>query len=1123
MQRQSRSRFTTGRLRMALLLAALIGVSSLCAKPAIGQTPPTGGGTIQGVVKSDNTPIPGASVTASNTLTGQKVATWTNVAGQYSLQVPANGRYVVKAQMPAFANITGEAVVNAATPTQRVDLEIVLLSRSQTPADAGAGGAMGGMLSAGSATAGGHGYQSLSVNGDPSGLATASDSGSSLDTPLAGVSANIATTSVSVAGSATAADFQGGGGFDDRRDFNGGQPGGPGGGGGFGGGGFGGGGFGGGGFGGGGFRGFGGPGGRGRFDVNKPHGSLYYTAGDSALNAAPYSLTGQPSTKPGYLQQRFGVNLGGPLNIPKIYQGGTKTFFFFNYNGALANNPFDAFSTVPTLEERAGNFAGTTITTRDSSGAPVVVPVQLYDPVTHQPIPGNQITSIDSAAAGLLQYIPLPNLPGDRQNFHYVTSKTSNSHDLNFRLNRTLGKGTAGPPIPGRRGPQNSVSFGLHYHGGDNDISNSFPTVGGKTTTRSFDIPLGYVRSFGKLNNILRADYNRNRILTQNLYPFEQQTIAAQLGIQGVSQSPFDNGLPSLSFTNFSGLQDTVPLLERDQTFSLSDFMILNRGKHTWRWGGDFRRIQINTETVRNGRGSFVFTGLNTSAPGSAGPSAGSGYDFADFLLGLPQQTSVQYGCSAPGVCGGVGDDSYHFRGNSWDLFAQDEWKLRGNLTLNLGARYEYVSPFTETNSRIANLDIAPGFTAVAPVQPGQTGTYTGRFPGTLVNPDRNNFSPRLGIAWKAKAKTVIRAGYGINYNTGAYQSIVQQLAFQPPFSFTQTNVQASTTALTLQNGFPAAAAGTVTNTYGIERNYRLGYVQIWNVDMQQELLPTLQLNLSYNGTKGTRLDIVESPNRTATGIRIANVQPFLFENSLGDSTANSATVRLRKRLQRGLTVSGSYTWSKALDNASSIGGGGTVVAQDAFNLEAERGLSGFDQRHRFSGDSTWELPLGHDKRWLSQRSALRDVLGDWQWTGDWTIASGTPFSPRILGNTTDVSRGSNGTLRPDVTGVPVALANPTVGVWFNTAAFTQPAVGQFGDARRNSIIGPGSLVFNMAMTKSFPLKENRSLELRAQASNVFNRPQFASIDTILNSPTFGQVTSVGAMRTVQFTGRFRF
>ena len=1091
------------------------------------------GRSIAGVVQSGNTPIPGATVTASNTLTGQKVTTWTNVAGQYSLQVPANGRYVVKAQMPAFAIITGEALINAATPTQRVDLEMVLASRSQVPAEATS--ASNGTQRA--STGSGRGYQSLSVlNGEGAGLAASSgpDSTGSLDAPLAGVSANIATTSVMVAGNATASDFQNGfgGGFDDRREFNaGGGPGGPGGGPGAGGG--------------GGFRGFGGgfgggPSGgfRGKFDVNKPHGSLYYTAGASALNAAPYSLTGAPATNPGYLQQRFGANFGGPLNIPKIYRGGTKTFFFLNYNGSLANNPYAAFSTVPTADERLGNFANTQI--RDSSGNPVNV--ALFDPVSHARIPGNDLrniagnpsfTQISPVATNILNFpnlIPVPNVAGrTTKNFHYVTSTTNNSNDLNFRLNRTLGKGTPGPPIPGRSGPQNSLSLGIHYHDADSVLTDPFPSVGGKTTTRSFDIPVGYTRSFGKLNNIFRVDYNRYRTSTTNLYPFQEQTIAAQLGIQGVSTSPFANGLPGLSFTNYSGLQDTVPLLERDQTYSLSDYMILNRGKHTWRWGGDFRRIQINTETVKNARGSFVFTGLNTAgnAVTGQGPSHGVGYDFADFLYGLPQQTSVQYGCSAAGVCDGTGDDSYHFRGNSWDLFAQDEWRLRGNLTLNLGVRYEYVSPFTETNNRIVNLDVASAFTAVAPVQPNQVGAYSGRFLATLVNPDRNNFAPRLGIAWKAKAKTVIRAGYGVNYNTGAYRGIVQQLAFQPPFSFTQTNVQAATGDLTLQSGFPATAAGTVTNNYGVDRNYRLGYVQIWNADMQQEITPTLLLNISYNGTKGTRLDIVESPNRTASGVLLPNVQPFLFENALGDSTAHSGTLRLRKRLQRGVAVSGSYTWSKAIDNASSIGGGGTTVAQDAFDLAAERGLSSFDQRHRFTGDYTWELPLGHDKRWLSKKTALRDVFGDWQWTGDWTIASGTPFSPHIVGNTTDVSRGSNGTLRPDVTGVPVALSNPTISEWFNTAAFTSTTDSSgtvhFGDARRNSIIGSGSLVFDMAMAKSFPLKENRSVELRAQASNVFNKPQFAAIDTNFSSPTFGQVTSVGAMRTIQFTGRFRF
>jgi hypothetical protein len=421
-------------------------------------------------------------------------------------------------------------------------------------------------------------------------------------------------------------------------------------------------------------------------------------------------------------------------------------------------------------------------------------------------------------------------------------------------------------------------------------------------------------------------------------------------------------------------------------------------------------------------------------------------------------------------------------------------------------------------------------------VYPGGTGQYTGTaYPVTLVNPDRNNFAPRIGVAWKPFKNTVVRAGYGINYNTGAYQNIVQNLAFQPPFSITQTNVQSASTALTLQNGFPATPPGTITNNYGIDPNYRLGYVQIWNLDIQQELRPTLILNLDYTGTKGTALDILEAPNRTATGIRIPGEPVFYWQDSVGDSTAEAGSVRLRKRLNRGISVGGTFTWSKALDDASTIGQGiglvnangqvtgQTSVAQNPFNLTAERGLSSFDQRLRFTGDYLWQLPFGHDKRWLNNAGLARNLLGDWQWSGDWTIASGLPFTPRVLGSVTDVNSGVNGTLRADVTGQPVYLSNPTTATWFNTGAFVAPPLGQYGDARRNSIIGPGQLLFDMALTKVIPLKESRNLELRMQASNVFNRPQFQTIDTIVNSPTFGQVIGVGAMRTILMTARFRF
>ena len=411
-----------------------------------------------------------------------------------------------------------------------------------------------------------------------------------------------------------------------------------------------------------------------------PHGSLYYGVGDAALNASPFSITGQPTEKPAYLQNSFGGSVGGPLNIPHIYHGGSKTFYFVNYNGRRAENPFDQFSTVPTLLERQGNFSQTAYT----SGAEAGQPVKIFIPGTNTEYFNNTIPHINPAALGLLPYIPLPNLPGNYQNFHFVTSATSDSDDLNIRLNRSFGAA----PVRGRRGggrnaPRNNLTFGFHYHGSGQTLTNPFPSVGGNTSVRSFDIPISYTRSIGKLTNIVRADFNRSRTRTQNLYAFSND-IARGLGITGVSGNPFDWGLPNLSFTNFASLQDTTPQLSRPQTYTFSDNAIWNHGKHTARWGGDYRRVQVNTDTDGNPRGSFVFTGVNTSVVAGANPVAGTGYDFADFLLGLAQQTSEQFG------------ESEHFHGNYWDLYGQDEWKVRANVTLNLGVRYEYVSPLTE-------------------------------------------------------------------------------------------------------------------------------------------------------------------------------------------------------------------------------------------------------------------------------------------------------------------------------------------------------------------------------------------------------------------------------------------
>jgi len=423
---------------------------------------------------------------------------------------------------------------------------------------------------------------------------------------------------------------------------------------------------------------------------------------------------------------------------------------------------------------------------------------------------------------------------------------------------------------------------------------------------------------------------------------------------------------------------------------------------------------------------------------------------------------------------------------------------------------------------------VAPGFTAAARVLPGNAGPFSGIFPASLVRPDRNNFAPRIGVAWKPQKQTVLRTGYGINYNLAQYGTMIQNFAFQPPFANTETNTTdvkglINASPLKLTNGFPPPLGNTVTNNFAVNPNYRLGYVQIWNLDIQREFPGGVVMNAGYNGAKGTRLD-------TERALVVSGGQPFVYESSEGNSILHAASVRVRKRMAKGLGLSAQYVFSKSIDDASSIGGGGSVVAQDPFDISADRGLSSFAQRHKFTGNWIYDLPFGENRR-LVPKGAWSHILGGWQWSGDFTVGSGLYFTPRVLGGGLDISRGVSGSLRANiVAGQSISVSDPTTLKWFNTAAFctpgatcTNPNGSSFGDAGRNIIEGPGQVSLNMSLNKTITIKESRALELRISANNVFNTVHFTSINTVVNSFTFGEVTGAGGMRRVTMQARFRF
>jgi len=825
-------------------------------------------------------------------------------------------------------------------------------------------------------------------------------------------------------------------------------------------------------------------------------GTAFWTFRDSTLDARPFSLTGHTVDKANYSQNRFGVSVGGPLRIPFLLSG-EKTTFFVSYTGVRSSNPFSAVTTLPTAVERAGNFSNS-----GSNG-----PVTVFDPTTGQPFANNIIpfSRINPAARGLLNLIPSPNQPGRVQNYQFVTSVPLNNENISVRLNQTVTQRDrfALTVATQKRESQQSQVYGFM------DDSSGRGWNGDFTWTRTFT---------RRSVNTLRLTYNRNR---NEMLPFFAygRNWANDLGIRGTSQDELNYGPPNLNFTNFGGLTDASPVLRRDQTMAASEGFTYTKGKHNLSLGGDYRRIQHNNRTDQNGRGTFTFTGLATSGfDALRNPLAFTGFDFADFLLGLPQSGSIRYGSS-----------SNYFRGSTYSAYVQDDWRVKAGFSLNLGLRYEYASPFHEKRNQMANLDVAPGFTGVAVVTPGDAGPYSGVFPNTLIYPDRNNIAPRVAAAWKPwqKRRTTIRAGYGIYYNNSVYTGFASRLASQPPFAQTSTVNTSAGNVLTLQDGFTTTARQTIRNTFAIDPNYRLGYAQSWSLTVQQELPRSFVLEAAYLGTKGTRLDIQRQPNRAAPGSPldaetrrlIGNAVGFTYDSSEGNSIYHASQWKLTRRFRRGISMNALYTFAKSIDNVSTFGGGGTVVAQDDRNLANERGLSSFDRRHTINLTYFLMSPVGQAGRMQLGGWGGR-ILKNWSLGGGWTIMSGSPFTARVLGNRADTNgTGVIGSGRADSTGLSV---DSDTG-FFNTSAFTLPPSTRFGNAGRNTIPGPWNASLNASLGRTFNLTDRKRLEIRMESQNITNHVNITGISAVINALNYGFASAAGPMRTVSAQVRLRF
>jgi hypothetical protein len=864
---------------------------------------------------------------------------------------------------------------------------------------------------------------------------------------------------------------------------------------------------GGGGGGGGGARGWG----RNRAQVNRIRGNFTEQYTNSGFDAHPYPLNVPESPRIPSYQETFGFSLGGPLVIPKIYNGSNKTSWFASYNLQRGRTGLDSFSTVPTAAERGGDFSDAVIASGQYAGT---VPT-IFDPTSsatgaRMAFPGNVIPPqrIASAAQGLLQYIPLPNLPGQVQNFHLQVPLPT----LNDRV-----MGRIGQQIDSK----NSLNVMYYFNRSRSQSVNTFPDITSHTSSRGQNLTASESHTFNpQLVNTLSLNFNRMRTSLLNAFAF-QEDIAAQLGITGVSTNPFDWAIPMIGFTNFGGLNDPLPSLTRNQTVRANDVLIWNHGKHNIRLGGELRRVQQNSETDPNASGTFSFTGYSTSNFSSGFPVPGTGFDFADFLLGLPQTTSVRYGVA-----------SNYLRTWVTTSFIQDDWRVGPHWTINGGVRYEYYVPFSEKFGHLSDLSFAPGFTSPEVV----TGLNPGSLPPSLIHSDWHNFSPRLGIAYRPwiQHHLVMRGGYGIFYDGSIYSRMVANMVDQPPFAQASTLTTNPQQVLTLEDGFPTLSANTIHNTYAADSNFRRPYAQTWNFSLEDEIFRNVVLSIGYIGTKGTKLDLLLSPdsvNPSASGAQrtsIPGVQQFLYETSGAASIYNGLQVVLRRQFHGGFSMSGNYTWSKSIDDAASVGGSGRNVPQNSFDLAAERALSNFNVGQRLVVNHTYELPLGEQRRFLNRGGIVARIIGNWQISGVTMLQTGTPLTAQVAGNQSN-NNGSGvfASERPNATGVHTSLprSDRTTLEFFNTEAFSLPAAGELGTAGRNTIIGPGSMTFNMSLGRFFTFSREKRIRGRfsINANNIFNHPNYAGVATTINAQNFGWVTNVAAMRSLNIALRFNF
>jgi len=818
------------------------------------------------------------------------------------------------------------------------------------------------------------------------------------------------------------------------------------------------------------------------------NGSLGLVYNNAFWDARSYSITGQDTPKPSYSHVQGLASFGGPIKIPHLVPRNGPNLIV-NYQWLRNNNATTQSSRVPSLTDRLGDFSQLV----NPQGQPLTV----KDPSTGNPFPGNVIPQnrFSPEAKALLNFYPLPNFKSTQFNYQIPLLSGVHSDAVQARMNKAIGR-------------KNNVNGTFGLMSTRSDSTNIF---GFLDTNRvlGYQATINWMHRFSmRTFGTIQYQFSRQVV---NAVPFfaNRFNVAAAAGISGTNQDPENWGPPQLHFSSgYSALSDIQSSSQRNQTHNVSPSLFWSHGAHNLTFGGEYRRQQVNPIQQTDPRGTFNFTGT------------AAGYDFAGFLLGIPDTSSIAYGNA----------DKY-YRAAAYAAYATDDWRISPSLTLNIGMRWEYGAPATEKYGRLVNLDVTPGFGTMSPVVASNPiGALTGyRYPASLIQPNKAGWEPRVGLSWRPllASSMVIRAGYGVYRDTSVYFPIVGRMAQQAPLS-TSLSLNNQETPITLANGF-YLAPNVATNTFGVDPNFRVGYSQNWQVSMQRDLPGSLVMTATYLGIKGTRTQqqfLPQTYPAGAAGLCPSCPNGYQYLVSNGNSTRQSGQLQLRRRLHSGFTASVNYTWSKSIDDsalgASGGGRGGApaaaVIAQDWLNLSGERGLSPFDQRHLANIQIQYTTGMGLKGGTLLDGWRGR-LMKDWTFMTNITAGSGLPLTP-IYGVAT-LGTSLTNTIRPDYTAAPLYDAPP--GLNLNPAAVTAPQPGYWGNAGRNSIQGPHQFTLNASMARTFRFTDRINTDFRMDATNALNNVTFPNWNVIATSSQFGLPTSANAMRSLQATLRVRF